>query len=572
MAPPPLVRVWPHGSVLPAASRWPELDDPAILRRRPVGVALSGGGSRAYCASLGQLAALRQLGLLDEIRYLSSVSGGAWAAAVCVARAEGDPPDAPAARLGRLSPPSRLSFARLRRLCLSSASHAVVRRSLAAEWVAALARGATPATAWRDALHATLLAPLALPRGTPLTLSAASAAAIRKANPPLAARGFAVCDGAPYALFGAALLGPRAAAPFERAARAFVPLEISPLYVGVQQPLALRHAPHGEGRATLYGGLVETFAFGAPAPRAAAAAAAGARLVRLPSLPSPLFSLEAALAASSYFAGAPLATVRRRRRRRRRGAARGALRVPYWSPLASEPAREMLLADGGSLANPPLIALLQRGVHTLLCFANVGERLPPATEWDPDALAVHPDFSDDLPAFFGLRHPKAADSDAKWTERNAVFESAGFAPLVRALQLSQSRGRGAVAATEHTTVDNSWWGVAAGRRVRVVWFYICRAAEWEAQLPPEVRAALPREAEAAPILAARASPAELVRSVLENMRPARGGRVSLDSFPQYPLTRLQLSAEQAAALHQLSGWVVLEHADLIRRVVRHSGT
>lgn len=44
-----------------------------------VALCLSGGGSRALTCALGQLSALRSLGLLDEFDHLSSVSGGSWA-------------------------------------------------------------------------------------------------------------------------------------------------------------------------------------------------------------------------------------------------------------------------------------------------------------------------------------------------------------------------------------------------------------------------------------------------------------------------------------------------------------
>ncbi len=42
------------------------------------GVCLSGGGTRALSAGMGQLRALDQLGLLENTQYLSCVSGGAW--------------------------------------------------------------------------------------------------------------------------------------------------------------------------------------------------------------------------------------------------------------------------------------------------------------------------------------------------------------------------------------------------------------------------------------------------------------------------------------------------------------
>jgi len=46
-----------------------------------VGACFSGGGSRALSAAMGQLRGLKYLNLLDEVFFISSVSGGTWASA-----------------------------------------------------------------------------------------------------------------------------------------------------------------------------------------------------------------------------------------------------------------------------------------------------------------------------------------------------------------------------------------------------------------------------------------------------------------------------------------------------------
>jgi hypothetical protein len=63
-----------------------------------VGVALSGGGSRALTAGMGQLRALNQLTmngrpLLAQIKALSTVSGGAWLGVPFVYLPPGSPSD-----------------------------------------------------------------------------------------------------------------------------------------------------------------------------------------------------------------------------------------------------------------------------------------------------------------------------------------------------------------------------------------------------------------------------------------------------------------------------------------------
>ena len=57
--------------------------------------------------------------------------------------------------------------------------------------------------------------------------------------------------------------------------------------------------------------------------------------------------------------------------------------------------------------------------------------------------------------------------------------------------------------------------------------------------------------------ASRASIARYLQALLADAVSRRGK--SLDAFPQYPLTRLQLSAAEANALYQLSGWSLLQH-------------
>jgi hypothetical protein len=56
---------------------FPETD---LLPEGPsLGVAFSGGGTRSATMVIGELRGLRKIGLLDQVRYVSAISGGAWA-------------------------------------------------------------------------------------------------------------------------------------------------------------------------------------------------------------------------------------------------------------------------------------------------------------------------------------------------------------------------------------------------------------------------------------------------------------------------------------------------------------
>ena len=57
---------------------YPELEIIDISNKSNIGIALSGGGTRAATLSLGWLRALHELGFLVKARYISSISGGTW--------------------------------------------------------------------------------------------------------------------------------------------------------------------------------------------------------------------------------------------------------------------------------------------------------------------------------------------------------------------------------------------------------------------------------------------------------------------------------------------------------------
>ena len=71
------MRVW---NTHAPGSSYPE--DESVGPEPPrTGVCFSGGSTRSYAATVGQLRGLTQLGLIPRVTYMSAVSGGAWAAA-----------------------------------------------------------------------------------------------------------------------------------------------------------------------------------------------------------------------------------------------------------------------------------------------------------------------------------------------------------------------------------------------------------------------------------------------------------------------------------------------------------
>ena len=58
---------------------FPEQTKAFLSKTSNNGVCFSGGGTRSLTATMGQLRALQQLNLIENIRYISCVSGGSWA-------------------------------------------------------------------------------------------------------------------------------------------------------------------------------------------------------------------------------------------------------------------------------------------------------------------------------------------------------------------------------------------------------------------------------------------------------------------------------------------------------------
>ena len=60
------------------------------LNLRKTGICMSGGGTRAMVCAIGQLKGLWDIGVLDDVGYLSCVSGGSWASVPFTYNQNGD--------------------------------------------------------------------------------------------------------------------------------------------------------------------------------------------------------------------------------------------------------------------------------------------------------------------------------------------------------------------------------------------------------------------------------------------------------------------------------------------------
>ena len=304
------------------------------------------------------------------------------------------------------------------------------------------------------------------------------------------------------------------------------------------------------------GGVIEPFAFGGEvAPAAGLPAGTSEGPLRVPAPKTP-FALEDALAASSWVPGEMLSVLQRKPTGHLNDLL--GLQFNYWPPADAAPRSEpYMFGDGGNYENVHMIGLLKRKVRSIVAFFNGEQPLHAVSRWDP--ATTPPDSSvidDDIPPFFGVISLAATTGEAfdkNYTldlTANQVFDKAGFVPLVQALQAAMAAGGGVAVTTPQTTVANARWGIEAGHDVNVTWVYLSRLGQWEDRLPAELRAK--------------------VKPNVTDPDSDYGNLVTGGPYAYFPLlhtSELRYSVEKANLLADMTGWGVLNQADVFRRAL-----
>ena len=236
-------RAWQPGSQA-SAYDFPELERPEIRAKSSSGIAFTGGGARAMVAAFGQLAALRALGLLPRVRYITGISGGSWATHAFSYYQPGAPGVAmnddeflclPLTHPANLT---RSALGRLRSTCarrlatLQGENDSLTDRVKAFEASAAALWTASVIDTAVAGLWSRVLAPLGVPLHAPFSWDRQTVDEIRQRNPVLNGTKFVLPSGAdhPFPIVGFALMGPAKLAPFKRSGRArkYSMLEVPP--------------------------------------------------------------------------------------------------------------------------------------------------------------------------------------------------------------------------------------------------------------------------------------------------------------------------------------------------------
>lgn len=146
--------------------------------------------------------------------------------------------------------------------------------------------------------------------------------------------------------------------------------------------------------------------------------------------------------------------------------------------------------------------------------------------------------------YFGHAEPGTSSQDFT---KNQVFDSASFGGVVSALQAALASGKGAVATTPLTTVENQWWGVQGGVSVNITWVYLTRVSGWEAELGDQAvkKAVQPSSHPEDPTKLATSGP--------------------FKNFPYFG--DVDITSSQANLLADMAGWVIGANRDLFQEAL-----
>eukprot|EP00299_Pterocystis_sp_00344_P005712 c17451_g1_i1.p1 GENE.c17451_g1_i1~~c17451_g1_i1.p1 ORF type:complete len:619 (+),score=116.79 c17451_g1_i1:31-1887(+) len=511
---------------------WPEFIRP-VSGRPNNGVCFVGGGTRSYTSSLGYLRAFAKLGLIDNIRYFSGVSGGAWAISTYSYRQNGL---SDADFLGTSHDPEQLTLAKLAVINSTSMAGAIpelINYSNEVGFQLFFSPNATANTVnyllkshpnsqyeYIDLISKFFLERIGVEPSKYFSWDNTEVAHIQSRNPSLKNSDFVLpIPHSPFLIIGGTILGPPTMAPLTGPAEvpSYKEFEFTPLYAGTSFPQTREYANRSVTKEISTGGYVEPFAFGATPISTPTAG-----LVNV-TLPDKRFSLAQAIGISSLALGSILMANSSYTRQFPEN-------IPFWDLVPNYPivdlthkkVEDMMLADGGAFENVGILALIRRKVRNIFVIDNAGQSI---------------DENTNIQSLFGISPSSPLNiGDGHDYTRNQVFDSSKYSVLLDALKARISAGDAAIVNMTLVTIANDWWRIPSGQEVVLVWSYIHAPQKWLDRLPTEVKEALKDQT-------------------------ATG---TFYNFPRYDtFTQFFLSSKQTNLLAEMTSYIVETNAELI---------
>lgn len=546
-------------------------------------ISFSGGGTRSYLLTLGSLRALYDLGLLPKTRFITGVSGGSWAVLAYTyfrpsASVEEDK-DPIQEFLGDVINPENMTMKQLNTDIPHTSGRAAPTKSLIDAAIALLLdrKVASSHLIWRKAVSKIFLEPYnikatALPAWNNEILND-----LFQRNPSLSGLDWITpCTGnncsyhaddiiasnRPFPIIGSTMLGPKDGFPFSSSNNmSFDAFEMNPMYVGSPFTTVRKYLDKKGnviGNYTL-GGFIETVGFGGHLVPANTTGI-GKNLSGILKVSTNVSAINAEgrgpltvsdmAGISSWALAGALSTIPILK-----GFGNIAdLSFDTWPPSATLPNdstsvhiqnSSFLYGDGGCVDNSNFLMLVRRKVSNIVLFYNAQDPLSPETSFNASERPPKSgDLDSVLPAYFGYL---IYQMDGFWDYSHLqIFAKEDFPVVIGKLQESQKSGRGAVATTSLTTIENKFFGIPAGITVNVTWVYLSRAYIWENALPEEV--------------AKHVIPDSQSRTGWDPTKSP-----SLGPFKNFPYTndfsQLHVKNSLANLIPNFGGWIVKENSE-----------
>ncbi len=437
---------------------YPEKDLQSLAGKSDLGVAFSGGGTRSAAAVAGQLRGLKKIGLLKQIKYISSVSGGAWGATPFTFLPESFDEDE---FLGEILSPTDITIDSLNATSKKSLVGAIANSVITDDFFAEAAKLGGDET-YSRAIGNIFLEPFDLgDDGQFMSFDEATVSAALERNSKeddddyyLKRTDFYVArPNRPFLIAGATLFSGQQRSPK-------VHTEFTPYYSGTRNYFDLNE-PIG-------GGYLETFGADSEKPKRSAKTVkvkVGAKRHR--------FALSDMIGASG---AAPQELLRKHNI--------GFVGFPefrHWAfkqPGGFSDHEELSYGDGGHLENLGIMPLLARQIKNIIVFVNS------KTEFKFDADLDKCEIASSIPNLF-----KPAPGDG--FKLNVVIkdddEHTKYKALLQSFHLAANSGKTLIHSDTYDIRSNKHYAVSAYSGVRITWVYNQNVTEWFDGLPYQTK-------------------------------------------------------------------------------------
>jgi len=466
---------------------FPEKSIDSVMNRPAIGACFSGGGTRAMSSAMGQLRAMRHLGVIPTLRYISCVSGGSWASTIYTYYKKGASDDA--ALLGPITRAGKITESHVKHgLSSSQLAHGATKslEDIVAGWEVDIFGNYSSHDVWNYSIGQAYLEHFGLfdtdtatnhPNKLPyFSFDTTTVDEIKRCNPDLKDKQFHIVrPDRPFLIVNSTVLLPQD----DPKQADLINFEYTPLTVGRPYMTSFGGTKYG-------GGFIEPFAYrcGAPTspPNPKGCTKGTNRLLDSAGwadVPAPKrhYALtETTGTSSSAFAEEAI---------KKYDVTRYNPQDNYWAVNGKGPyqAAETLFGDGGLLENNGVIPLIQRGVYLAILFVNTETKLDPTymPNDKPHDPANDPNGRCDatIPALFGY-----SNSNWKWNyPNNQVFPTSDFKHVLQALNAKRVKGQPMIVNYQHHVLANASWGVSARQdKMWVTWCYLDRCDNWEKAL------------------------------------------------------------------------------------------